>query len=160
VKIKNKEAQMTSQLNKTAKLAAVVLLAVLLSNNMFAKNLLSCSFIDVKSEISERMIKNLAMGLESENTGLKQSCIYFAGFYEIEELVKPLIKLLNKEENANTRILIALALSKIGNEEGIEAIGKLAMKDMNPKVKRVGFALIDYHNSKSSDAKKVNFTTK
>jgi HEAT repeat protein len=151
---------MSTQLNKRAKLAAVVLLAVLLSNNMFAKNLLSCNFTDVKSEISERMIKNLEAGIASENLGLRRSCIYFAGLYEIEELVKPLINQLKKEKDANTKILIALALSKIGNEEGIKAVGKLAKNDMDPKVKRVGFALIDYYNSNSSDAANVNFTTK
>jgi hypothetical protein len=149
---------MTSQMNKTAKLAAIFLFAVLLSNNMFAKNLLSCNLSDLKNGVTEKMITNLEVGLSSENPGLKRSCIYFAGLYEIDELVKPLIKQLKNEKDANTRILIALALSKIGNEEGIKAIGDLAKSEMNPKVKRISFALINHYNS--TNAANVSFTTK
>jgi hypothetical protein len=152
--------KMTSQMNKTAKLTAIFLFAVLLSNNMFAGNLLSSSLSELKSGITEKMIKNLEAGLLSENPGLKRSCIYFAGLYEIDELVKPLIKQLKKEKDANTKILIALALSKIGNEEGIKAIGDMAKSEMNPKVKRIGFALTNYHNSMATDAANVSFTTK
>ncbi|HVO73790.1 MAG TPA: HEAT repeat domain-containing protein [Ignavibacteriaceae bacterium] len=151
---------MNTQKNKIAKLAALILLAALISNNMFAKNLLSCNVTDLKDDISEKMIKNLAAGIESDNLGLRKSCIYFAGLYEIDELVQPLIKQLQKEKDANTRILIALALSKIGNEAGIKAIVKLAKNDPNPKVKRIGYALVNYFNSNTSDAENVNLTQK
>ncbi len=160
IKIKNKEAQMNARINKIAKLAAVILLAALISNNMFAKNLLSCNLTDLKDGISEKMIKNLAVGIEADNLGLRKSCIYFAGLYEIGELVQPLINQLQKEKDANTRILIALALSKIGDEEGIKAIAKLAKNDSNPKVKRISYALVNYFTSNSSDGENVSFRTK
>ncbi len=126
------------------KLAAVVLTAVLLMGNTFAENLLKGDDTKTqKSEIPILMIKNLAMGITSDNLGLKRSCIYFAGFYEIEELVNPLVKQLKKESEPGTRILIALALYKIGSDEAINAIEKLAKNDSNPKVKRMGIAILN-----------------
>jgi HEAT repeat protein len=124
---------------KLAVLAAVVLAAVLLSNNVFAKNLTNT----LGREIPKKMIQNLAMGIASENEGLKRSCIYFAGFYEINELVNPLINQLKKESNPGTRILIALALYKIGGAEAMQAVEKLAKNDSNEKVKRIGNAILN-----------------
>ncbi len=126
------------------KLAAVVLTTVILMGNTFAENLLKGDNTKTqKTEIPVLMVKNLAMGIASDNLGLKRSCIYFAGFYEIEELVNPLVKQLKKEAEPGTRILIALALYKIGSDEAINAIEKLAENDSNPKVKRMGIAILN-----------------
>ncbi len=126
------------------KLIAVVTAAVLLSGNTFAVNFMKGNISNtLKTEISEMMIKNLSMGIASDNLGLKRSCIYFSGFYEIEELVNPLVKQLKKESDPGTRILIALALYKIGNNDAINAIEKLAKNDSDPKVKRMGIAILN-----------------
>ena len=95
---------MMVKVDKTVKLVAAILTAALLSNTVFAKDLLSSNFVNnVKTEINEKMVQNLANGIASDNAGLKKSCIYFAGFYEIEGLVKPLLKQLKKEQDSNTR---------------------------------------------------------
>lgn len=123
--------------NKIVKVVAVVIAAMILSSNAFAINLKGD-----KTEVPEKMVQNLAVGIASDNLGLKTNCIYFAGFYEIEELVQPLVKQLAKESNPNTRVLIALALYKIGNVEAINAVEKLAKNDTDPSVKKIGNAIL------------------
>ncbi len=142
---------MTVKGKKTVKLAAIVLIAALLSSNVFAVNFLKGNITKtLKNEIPEMMVKNLAMGIASDNLGLRRSCIYFAGFYEIEELVNPLVEQLAKEPDSNTRILIALSLYKIGSKDAIKAIEELAKNDVNPKVKKMGIAILnEFHNDKS-----------
>lgn len=137
--------------NRTVMLAAVVLFAVLLSSNVFAVNLLNSSITKtLKTEIPEMFVKNLALGIETGNLGVRRSCIYFAGYYEIEQLVKPLVKQLTKETDPNTRILIALSLYKIGGKEAIKAIEELVKNDDNQKVRKMGFAILEeFQNNKS-----------
>ncbi len=131
---------MTNNLNKTVKIIAVVLVAALLSGNVFAKNNNLTNM--PKSEIPEVFIKNLAMGVTSDCAGLKKSCIYFAGFYEIEGMIKPIANQFAKETDPNTRVLIALALYKIGTPEAIKTVEKLVKNELDPKVKRIGMAIL------------------
>jgi len=132
---------MTHYINKTVKIAAVVLAAVLLSGNVFAKNNNLTNMLT--SEIPEVFVKNLALGLTSDCSGLKKSCIYFAGFYEIEGMVKPLANQFAKETDPNTRVLIALALYKIGTPEAIKTVESLVKNELDPKVKRIGMAILN-----------------
>ncbi|MGA9294961.1 MAG: HEAT repeat domain-containing protein [Ignavibacteriaceae bacterium] len=132
---------MTHYINKTVKIAAVVLAAVLLSGNVFAKNNNLTNM--VTSEIPEVFVKNLALGLTSDCSGLKKSCIYFAGFYEIEGMVNPLANQFAKETDPNTRVLIALALYKIGTPEAIKTVERLVKNELDPKVKRIGMAILN-----------------
>ncbi|MFZ0453118.1 MAG: HEAT repeat domain-containing protein [Ignavibacteriaceae bacterium] len=132
---------MTNYINKTVKIAAVVLAAALLSGNVFAKN--NNLTNKPASEIPAVFITNLAVGITSNCAGLKKSCIYFAGFYEIEGMIKPLANQFAKENDPNTRVLIALALYKIGTPEAVKAVEKLVKNDLNPKVKRIGMAILN-----------------
>jgi hypothetical protein len=107
------------------KLVAIILVA-LFSSNVFAKPLGS------QAEEFNRVvkfIKNLAVGIESENTGLKECCIYFAGYYGYKELGDVLVKQLKKEQNPDTRVLILLSLYRIGDKESIEAAKQLVKYD-------------------------------
>ena len=132
--------KMTNNLNKTVKIIAVVLVAALLSGNVFAKD--NNPTNKPKSEIPEVFIKNLAVGISSDCAGLKKSCIYFAGFYEIEGMVEPLANQFAKETDPNTRVLIALALYKIGTPEAIKTVEELVKNELDPKVKRIGMAIL------------------
>jgi len=131
---------MTNHINKTVKIIAVVLVAALLSGNGFALNRNLSNIL--KSEIPEAFVKNLALGLTSDCSGLKKSCIYFAGFYEIEGMVEPLANQFVKETDPDTRILIALALYKIGTPEAVKTVEKLVKNELDPKVKRIGMAIL------------------
>lgn len=142
---------MMTRKNKLIKLAAIILTAALLSSNAFAGNLLNDNFAKtLEKEIPEIVVKNLALGLASENTGLKRSCIYLAGFYEIEGLVKPLTVQFTKESDVNTKIMIVLALYKIGNSEAIDAIQKLVNNDSESSVKVIGRAIMNDFKINSS----------
>ena len=144
---------MTNNLNKTVKIIAVVLAAALLSGNVFAKNNNLTNM--PKSEIPIVFIKNLAMGISSECSGLKKSCIYLAGFYEIEGMVEPLANQFSKENDPNTRVLIVLALYKIGTPEAIETAEKLVKNELDAKVKRIGMSIF---NELQFNSEKPNIT--
>lgn len=134
---------------------AAVIAAMILSSNAFAMNLRAD-----KTEISQKMVQNLAVGIESANLGLKTNCIYYAGFYEIEGLVKPLVDQLAKETNPNTRVLIALALYKIGSTEAMNAIEKLAKNDVDPAVKKISVALLAGFQNNHSYSSNLNVSNK
>jgi HEAT repeat protein len=139
---------MTTKINNAVKIIAVVLIAALLSGNVYAINLDINKFKkNLTTEIPEAFVKNLAAGLTSDCTGLKKSCIYFAGIYEIEGMVEPLVNQLAKETDPGIRVLIALALYKIGTPDAIKAIEKLVKNDLDPKVKKMGIALLNEFQS-------------
>ena len=129
--------------NNFVKLTVIILTTVLLSSQIFAFNALGNGTTKTQEgEIPEAAIKSLAMGIESGNLGVKKSCIYLAGFYEIKELVKPLTEQLAKETNTGTKILIVLALYKIGDPKAREAVQELVNNDVDPTVKDLGNAVI------------------
>jgi hypothetical protein len=132
---------MTKELN-TTKLVSAILLFVLLTNNIFAKPL--CNLTDkVTARITEKAVRSLAMGIESDNEGVKKCCIYFAGFYEIKDVVWTLVDQLKKEQDPDTRILIALSLYKIGDREGIQEVEKLIKNDPDYRVKKMSTAILN-----------------
>jgi len=60
---------------------------------------------------------------------------------------------LRKETDADTRILIALALYKIGNKEGLDAIEELVNNDSNLRVRKMSYAIL---NQFKIDSDKTN----
>jgi hypothetical protein len=82
-------------------------------------------------------IENLKNGIKSDNTGLKKSAIYFAGYYRVSETIPALVEIEMKETEPGTRILIALVLYRIGDEKGISLIKDMAANDKNPEVRRM-----------------------
>jgi HEAT repeat protein len=88
-------------------------------------------------------IHNLITGIKSDNTGLKKSAVYMAGKYNVEEAAGTLIEQLKSEKDASVKVLIALALYKIGSEEGMEAVKSLSMNDNNEEVKRMSIAILN-----------------
>lgn len=95
----------------------------------------------------ENSIKNLIIGIKSENDGLRKSSIYFAGLYQVNEAVEALVDQFKVEKNPNNRVLIALVLYKIGDEKGMDAIYAAAVKDADLKVKRICSAIAEEYNA-------------
>lgn len=117
---------------KTTLLLTVVLLSAFLVSAGFAqKN----SINEITN--NEYALKNLVAGIQSDNTGVKRSSIYFAGKYRIAEAEGTLIDQLTEEEDAGTRILIALVLYEMGSEEGLMEVHKLSLNDKDSKVRRM-----------------------
>ncbi len=85
--------------------------------------------------ITKATIANLIRGIKNENEGIKRDCIYYAAVYEIHETIDALKEQLDDEENSSTRALIALALNKLGEDPGSEALYKYVTVDWNERLK-------------------------
>lgn len=124
---------LTKQLTKSL---TVVMAIVLLTGSVSGQTLVS----DAKKQ--KRAIDNLIVGIQSSNEGVKRDCIYFAGKYEIAEAVNVLVDELKCEKNPRDRALIALALYRIGDEKGIQAVYEAALTETDAKVKRTCNAIV------------------
>lgn len=92
---------------------------------------------------NKNAIGSLIEGINSDIEGLRKSCIYFVGQYQIPEAVEHLVKVLKKEENPQTRVLIALVLYKIGDPDGMAAVRNLIYTDDNNYVKGMSKAIFN-----------------
>lgn len=127
-------ANITKQLTKTLVFTLVlVLLTGRISNGQTAS-------AELKKH--KRMIENLIIGIQSPNEGVKRECIYYAGKYEFTETIDVLIDVLKNEKNPKNRALIALALYRIGDEKGIQAVYDAASTESDAKVKRTYSAIV------------------
>ena len=95
--------------------------------------------------LNKYALQNLLAGIKSDNEGVQRSSIYFAGKYRIAESESALIEQLSKEENPSTRILIALVLFEMGSLEGLDAVKKLALHDVDPKVRKMSTHIYNEH---------------
>ena len=113
--------------------AAVLIGGMLMVSSLgYAKN--NPTELNMKNKAE---VENQKAGIKSENTGLKRSSIYFAGYYKIAEVVPTLTETLKKESDPKTRILIALVLYKIGDGKSIDLVKEMAEKDSNTEVRRM-----------------------
>ena len=117
--------------NYKAFLTVLLLVAILIGNGFGQRN----SIKNVTD--NEYALKNLVAGIQSDNIGVKRSSIYFAGKYQIAEVEDVLINQLEEEEDASTRILIALVLYEMGSEEGLLEVQELSLNDEDAKVRRM-----------------------
>jgi hypothetical protein len=109
-------------------------------------------------EINKAAIENLIAGIKSENDGVKRDCIYYAAIYGIQDAVDVLKSELENEENSGTCALMALALYKLGEKTGSEALSKYILIDWNEKIRDINATFAetdDYQNNITvTDAKK------
>lgn len=100
----------------------------------------------------EKAVENLVVGIQSDNEGVKRDCIYLAAKYQFSETVDVLISQLKSEKNSKNRILIALALYRIGEERGIQAVYDAAVFETDAKVKRTYNAIVSEFKAAKSMA--------
>lgn len=91
--------------------------------------------------ITVNSLETLKQGIKSDNPGLRRSSIYMAGLYKIDEAVETLTEQLDKEKNPGIRVLIALSLYNIGNQNGMDAVKDLSVNDSDKEVKRMSTVL-------------------
>jgi len=91
---------------------------------------------------------NLSTAIQAENSGLRKSAVYLAGFYCLNEVVPALVSQLEKENNSDIKILIALALYRMEDPVGMEAVENLYKNDSNLRVKRMSKAILDEFKNK------------
>ena len=126
----------TNLTNQVTKSLTVVMAVVLLTGSVSGQT------ISTEAKKLKCAIDNLIVGIQSSNEGVKRDCIYFAGKYEIAETVNSLIDELKHEKNPKDRALIALALYRIGNEKGIQAVYEASLTETDAKVKHTCNAIV------------------
>ena len=115
----------TGLLNKAEKLyfLLVAILFVLLVSESFGQN-------KQISDLSNHKyaLQNLVMGIHSENEGVRESAIYFAGKYRFVETEDELINQLKVEKDSDIKVLIGLALFRMNSEKGMNELQVLCRK--------------------------------
>lgn len=81
--------------------------------------------------------ENLLVGVNSDNEGLRISSAYFLGEFHLEKGVIPLMKMLRDDNNPGARLMAALSLVKIGNEQGVYMVKRTAQFNTNERVRRM-----------------------
>ena len=92
---------------------------------------------DQNSKDMEACFKTLQQGLNSDNLGLRASCVYMIGELDCKRSVICLMKLLHSSSSEELRILAALSLYKIGDSRGIYAIKQAIRFDESKRVQRM-----------------------
>lgn len=80
---------------------------------------------------------NFLIGLNSDNDGLKTSSAYNLGELQSQKAVIPLLKMLRNDEKECNRIMAALALYKIGDARGMNAIKQRIRFDKCERVRKM-----------------------
>jgi hypothetical protein len=138
----------TTLLHKAEKLyfLLVAILFVLLVTDSFGQT-------QKISEVSKHKyaLQNLEMGIQSENKGVRESSIYFAGKYRFIDTEDALIKQLKVEKDSDIKVLIGLALYRMNSEKGMNELQRLASMDENPRVKRMSYAIYNEYQVNNSN---------
>ena len=71
--------------------------------------------IAAKKQIESNYLK----GLNSDNTGLKESCAYFLGSIGSEKALIPLMEMFRNATTEGAKLVAAWSLLKIGNPRGV-----------------------------------------
>ena len=113
-----------------------ILFSVSLTILLFTQTL-SQEIEEKKITPKENCIKTLIQGINSDNPGLKASCIYMIGELCCDRGVVTLLDILHSNPSEEMRILAALSLYKINDSRGIFAIKQAIRFDESERVKRL-----------------------
>lgn len=115
----------------TITLTGLVLFFFVMTSYGFDKSALE------NTETKKAAVKNLLIGLQSDNYGLRTSSAFMLGEIKAEEAVLPLMHMLTTEECEDARIVAALALYKIDNPKGIFAVKQAIRFDDSGRVRKM-----------------------
>jgi hypothetical protein len=89
--------------------------------------------------------ENLLIGLRSDNQGLRESSAYMLGELGSGKAVIPLMSMLRNGDSESSRIVAALALTRIGDARGVYAVKRAASFDESQEVqKKCAFFVNEY----------------
>jgi hypothetical protein len=80
--------------------------------------------------------RNLLVGLASDNLGLRESCAFMLGEIGSQKAVVPLMAMLH-DGVESSRVVAALALTRIGDARGIYAVKQAAKFDESQRVQKL-----------------------
>ena len=92
---------------------------------------------DKESAKQIQIEENLLVGVQSENDGLKISSAYYLGEMKSEKAVYHLMKILRDDKNVGARLMAALSLVKIENEQGLYMVKRTALFNTSERVRRM-----------------------
>ena len=92
--------------------------------------------------------KNLLVGIESENIGLKLSSAYFLGEIKSDKAIIPLLEILHNSEECCAKQVAALALYKINSARGMFAIKQAIKFEEHPQTIKICKILYNQHLSR------------
>lgn len=109
------------------------------------KNVEQCSTI-FKNKYA---LSNLIAGINSDNRGVQKQCVYYAGFYQVQEAVDHLISLIKNSECEDIQKLAMLSLYEIKDENGMDFLKNYSTRCKNPSLKKISkLAYQQYVNEK------------
>lgn len=79
---------------------------------------------------------NLLIGLASDNLGLRESCAFMLGEIGSQKAVVPLMAMLH-DGVESSRVVAALALTRIGDARGVYAVKQAAKFDPSERVQKL-----------------------
>lgn len=122
---------------KTLKIISVLLIAItFLASNLTAQNSIAPNDPIIKAKYST-IEANLLEGLKSDIDGLRISCAYYLGDIKSEKAVIPLMKILREDNCYGARIVAALSLIKIDNEQSVYMVKRTALFNEQEGVRKM-----------------------
>lgn len=91
---------------------------------------------NLTAEQYARAEENLLVGLKSDNQGLREGSAYMLGELRSSKAVLPLMAILRSNEPETSRIVAALALTRIGDARGVYAVKRAASFDESERVQQ------------------------
>lgn len=126
----------------------VAILFVLLISDSFGQNQKVSGLAKNKYAL-----ENLVAGIQSVNDGLRESAIYLAGEYRFIDTEDALLKQLKVEKQSDIKVLIGLALFRMGSDKGMKEMQNLAVTDSDARVRRMSYAIYNEYLVNVSDSK-------
>ena len=81
--------------------------------------------------------RNLLVGINSDNRGLKLSSAYFLGEIKSDKAIIPLLSILHNSDECCARQVAALSLFKINSDRGMFAIKQAIKFEDNEQTKKI-----------------------
>lgn len=126
-------------------LTVCVLTALMAFSVVGQKNVEQCSTF-FKNKYA---LVNLIAGINSENHGVQKQCVYYAGFYQVQETVDHLISLIKNSDCEDIQKLAMLSLYEIKDENGMDFLKNYSTRCKNPSLKKISkLAYQQYVNEK------------
>lgn len=86
-------------------------------------------------ELSDIVIVNILNGIQSENYGVKMSCIYFAGKYRIIDVSEDLVMEMKKSDNDELCQMLVWSLYQIGDEKCCQELKSIIENHPSEKIR-------------------------
>lgn len=154
-----KSVKVSSAWRKTASTSVLAILVIVVFSAMSTKVYSQISIDDITTsmnvKLSKKAIDNLKAAIISDNLGVRRSAIFHAGYYRASQAAATLLKQLRIEKDPSTRILIALSLYKLNDDNALKVVKELSGSDSDKRVRNMCSAIYnEYLEVKSRIASK------